>query len=444
MTRLTLSTSSANAANVSIFSSTDHGPARANRDVVIMGGRPNTLDLKRGEYVVRADWANGAVSTHYVSIGQDEVRLALDDESDVRRSPTSTAQTQGGYVANTANPTDFVLDIARASSRGYRGGDAFSSIDWSEKLQRTDLRNAGPAVPVDARSTTCDFRIYLWDKAKGDFRMVEQPEAPDLITPRSDHLTEDTFGFVIKPKARCLIEIKKAEAPARVVAFPGFSKDHSFYVSLRNSAGAPRMLPSISSRAEDPSLQGLLDILANPGASNSEGLLDAAQHDGRAQEYLYAKTQDPFAAAAGGYLLIRHRRLDMLHNWPRNLTEWFPDLPDAPIISGWQTLLMSSDDESESRRDAQAALRAFADAVARGLPIFDEGLSLLDTGLKFVTRLIGKDDQELCSNLRRTLRPLLENRAPFGPFLGFIGEAPDRPGASEQETAPPTFTVQLV
>ena len=98
-----------------------------------------------------------------------------------------------------------------------------------------------------------------------------------------------------------------------------------------------------------------------------------------AEELLAAKSSNPIAAAAGGYLLLRTRALARLHNWPANLAAWFEWLPDGPIILATQLL------RSRPGREARAAIvEHFMAAAARGAPLFTEGVQLLGDGLRLL------------------------------------------------------------
>ncbi len=56
-----------------------------------------------------------------------------------------------------------------------------------------------------------------------------------------------------------------------------------------------------------------------------------------AKSLLYKKLINPYAAAAGGYVLLANSasaRRPAWHGWVENLSDWFPWLPDGPIIRG--------------------------------------------------------------------------------------------------------------
>jgi hypothetical protein len=119
----------------------------------------------------------------------------------------------------------------------------------------------------------------------------------------------------------------------------------------------------------------------NRGDLHSAATLAASAET--AQELLQEKVEDPFAAVVGAYLLLRLRRLDLLHDWTYNLAMMYPEIPDAAIIRGWHLVQAGA-------RQREAEIRGcFAQALAGPLPIFTEGLQLLSEG----ARLLGKEFQ---------------------------------------------------
>jgi hypothetical protein len=84
---------------------------------------------------------------------------------------------------------------------------------------------------------------------------------------------------------------------------------------------------------------------------------------------LAEKMQDPVTAVIGAYLLLRLERFDLLHDWARNLANWFPDMSDGAIIWACQLL--------EQGKEWHEAARYLQIAAERELPIYTEGLRML-------------------------------------------------------------------
>ena len=99
------------------------------------------------------------------------------------------------------------------------------------------------------------------------------------------------------------------------------------------------------------------------GYLTSGSIRAARQVAESAEEILYAKVTDPVAAAIGGYYLLRVHDLPRLHNWPLNLNQWMPWLPDGAIIRAWQLIRTQQQEEAIDEAALAAARKALLDAV---------------------------------------------------------------------------------
>jgi len=119
-----------------------------------------------------------------------------------------------------------------------------------------------------------------------------------------------------------------------------------------------------------------------------------------AENMLRAKMADPWAATIGAYLLFRLGRYDLMHDWAKNLADWFGTIPDGCVLWAMQSI--------HERQDGAAARTYLLEAVRRGLPIYTEGLRLLSQGL----RRIGPDGERALQKLSRRAGRVLWT-APF-------------------------------
>jgi hypothetical protein len=181
--------------------------------------------------------------------------------------------------------------------------------------------------------------------------------------------------------------------------------------------------------------RGLIEATAIPTGSPEIELiadymrtnqLDAAAHVfvDQAETLLQNKIENPVAAALGGYALLRVGAIDRLHDWPNNLANWFPWLPDGPVIAG-ELAAREGDDAS--------AVHWFANALDRGYPMFSDGLSLLAARLRqyiFADRVPAKIGERE-PDVRRLMRLL-----PFVDFrhlsVTFTGLDIDDPAGSQE------------
>jgi hypothetical protein len=129
----------------------------------------------------------------------------------------------------------------------------------------------------------------------------------------------------------------------------------------------------------------------------------------QAEDTLQSKMRDPFAAAVAGYLLLRLERYDLMHDWAKNLAEWFPHMSDGCVIWATQVLHQSN--------DITAAQTYLLKAAERGWPIYTEGTRLLSESL----RRIGKDGLAALRRLEGTNGSLIWS-SPFTAQIKGLGE----------------------
>jgi hypothetical protein len=141
-----------------------------------------------------------------------------------------------------------------------------------------------------------------------------------------------------------------------------------------------------------------------------------------AEQLLYQKVSDPIGATAGAYSLLRFNELDRLHNWTRNLYNWFDWLPDGASILG-EHLARAGDHEE--------ALEVLLGLTERGLPIFTDGFSFAQNRLRLYIELGDKHFEATKIAAAKALFVELSRFAPhvdYGKmFLSFTGLEPNAP-----------------
>lgn len=108
-------------------------------------------------------------------------------------------------------------------------------------------------------------------------------------------------------------------------------------------------------------------------------LQEAAMFANDFKEWLFHKHTNPFAAAAGGYVLLATRLNSgdtVWHQWIGNLNNWFEWLPDGAVLEGAMRLNGPPED-----RDLERAAQCFREAFDRGVPVYSLGLAWLKSGL---------------------------------------------------------------
>lgn len=141
---------------------------------------------------------------------------------------------------------------------------------------------------------------------------------------------------------------------------------------------------------DDPEVAGLLGYLGRRDLQRAEAVL------GQAYERLLEKLENPFAAAAGAYILLAADGLQGSPSkdwwsWIKNLANWFAFLPDGSIQLAWLKL-NSINEEVGAGADGAVKVDAIV-AEARGLllhalmsgaPLYSAGVRLLVGALTLV------------------------------------------------------------
>jgi hypothetical protein len=141
-----------------------------------------------------------------------------------------------------------------------------------------------------------------------------------------------------------------------------------------------------------------------------------------AEKLLKEKTGAPITAAVAAYSLLQLGDIDRLHDWTRNLCDWFPWLPDGLAIYG----------EHLARRGLHRdAFGVFLKLPQRGLPIFSAGLAfVIDRLRRYLTLSAANFPPEELD----AARTLVERLQPYATYannrsllLAFTGLAPANP-----------------
>jgi hypothetical protein len=172
---------------------------------------------------------------------------------------------------------------------------------------------------------------------------------------------------------------------------------------------------SVRPGVRDRQLGSVLSYLSSGEAASARELIQPAR------ELLFEKTMNPMAAAGGGYVLVDEWVRDSSqagsdsrwHYWIRNLSQWFPWLPDGAILQGWLALR-----RRDQPPDLVQARSALLQAESRGIPLYTAGVRRLSDGLMLLAneaRGKGSPDPEVDAAMARVRRLAwqVDPRQPF-------------------------------
>lgn len=124
---------------------------------------------------------------------------------------------------------------------------------------------------------------------------------------------------------------------------------------------------------------GLLEFLASGRLSRAGNLLDQVLGNHEPEQALYGKVKGPLVAVAGGIVLIARAPSTDVQPWDQwleNLSNWFPGIPDGPILLGCRRL-----QQATNPGELLAAFDHLREGIERGLPFFSASIRMLSLAL---------------------------------------------------------------
>lgn len=218
-------------------------------------------------------------------------------------------------------------------------------------------------------------------------------------------------------QAHWLLQVGGSNVTWRFVALPGGGRARVL-ITPRDSKD-PRadelkvVVTSFRERAET-----LLEFLSRDAMRSVSALTESVSF---ARHLLSEKFEDPVAAVAGAYYLLRFNRWDAVPLWWfENLSTNFAWIPDTAIVH-CARLLRSGSDAHSKRFSPEALLQQ---ALSRGWPVYAEGISLLQEAASLLKSSSGAEQPYI-----RQIETLGAARAWAGAVTSFYGRAPDAPDA---------------
>jgi hypothetical protein len=262
--------------------------------------------------------------------------------------------------------------------------------------------------------------------AEGKLRLFSGNAVLDQLQPRNDLLPQHTYTMdgltqfeIYGVEAPLMAQLLQPNAPPLNVGLPAAPNTSCTIVLSRQPDNTHTLDVQLEHRVADL----LLHYREQGRFSQAVTALDSQAMN--AKTLLRQKKRDPLAAAVGAYGILRFGQLEQLHDWTKNLWQWFPWLPDGAAIWGEHLARLGRHDE---------ALAVFLELPKRGLPFFSEGLSYAIDRLR-VYESLGVKESATETVARATLALEQLQRfipyADFGrPILTYTGLDPTRPDDS--------------
>lgn len=236
----------------------------------------------------------------------------------------------------------------------------------------------------------------------GNLLLGEFGEAPPLFEKRAlvGAVRLDITGYA----DIILLQLLQPGRPAVNVSFPSGSGGKC-YLFITRSIGGYSLDVHLQTTTADLLLSYLESGLLTAAelTTTSSAIADAS----KAEDLLSQKMRDPVAACVGAYALLRFGEISKLHDWTKNLRDWYEWLPDGLTIWGEHLARLG--------RHAEALVEFLA-LPRRGLPFFVEGFSYALNRLRLYSTDVGNlfsDDE------RQQAKEVLYGLERYTPFVDF-------------------------
>ena len=224
-------------------------------------------------------------------------------------------------------------------------------------------------------------------------------------------------------------EAKEEPAPLQVACIPGrwlTLSGESARISVKYTSDLSSIDPRGSRMVvgvDDSQFSALLQFMQTGDLASSFSLLR------QAEMALYEKFMNPYAAAAGGYVLAHAGYPLQNQNWGRwlhNLATHFPDIPDGHILLA--SLILQGPEACKQRipgyelnNARQLALASVLESIRRGPPLYRFGLRMLSGSIAILNHLVDADDEcreylNTAADYVRNLSVRVDRNQPFCVF----------------------------
>lgn len=330
-----------------------------------------------------------------------------------------------------ANPFSPLIDSPRYFSFPDIGNHRFS-LSLLRKEMEWPVRQFSAARGL---SKSLDATIYLKGILRSRHRTSMLPDIEgNSISSTIRSMSEADQRMqeqLVRPVVREFALLQDSKKSHRfLVGVPRLREGQAAKLIVRPDGQDSKRLVSMSIEVNDPKFNSMLQFMKGSDIGSALSIAESSL------PILYAKFDNPLAAAAAGYVLIQAPPKTIQVPWGQwiaNLGHYFPDLPDGKILHA-TLLLQRGDTESPYNfyedhseyfpldRHAKNMLAAelVANSLAQGPPIFRAGLSLLATNIRILASVDLPEKTRLMLQAAETLVTWLSMRVdPREPFSIF-------------------------
>ncbi len=275
-------------------------------------------------------------------------------------------------------------------------------------MRDTDMKNIAyfkmPGKEVDGK---------VWIYRNGQWEQEGLPKVTNQTIREDGYVFNDRTDHEIS-----FLEISGKDMPNLYVSLPP-GNDYKCLVKIAETKDEDIHPIDVQVSTDHFKAETLLTLLTNGAIKDAKTLSNAKE----AEDLLFQKMRDPVTAAIGGYFLLKIGELERLHDWSNNLAHWFDWLPDGSIIHATQLL----NKKEKTQDDIDMIRQRLLQAAATGLPVYTEGVRLLEKGLTQLWYHSKQSDVEIRKALLKTGH-YLEAMDCTQETTTFIGKSPSEPG----------------
>jgi hypothetical protein len=348
---------------------------------------------------VRSFWIQSkSFSVDYLEKGTYTLRLSL--SSGVQKDATFD------LAEGEIKTIDF--DIISNSPHETHEWAYFNKSFSVESLRGTNLKTI-PFYQQKGKLVDCK----VWKNINGNWQQNLLPQFMNQTV----YGDGNTFS-VNTDQALSFLEISGDNIPNLYVSLPPQSQVNCL-VKLTEVPDESIYPVEVTVSTENLKAETLLTLLTSGAIREAKTLSNA----GEAERLLFEKMVNPITASIGGYFLLKIGELDRLHDWANNLANWFPWLPDGAIIHASQLL----NKKDKTNDDVKMIRERLIETARRGMPIYTEGLRLLEKGLSQLWYYSEKTDLEIKGLIDR-VGNYIEATDWCRETTTFTGTSPNEPG----------------
>lgn len=276
--------------------------------------------------------------------------------------------------------SDLVIGKPQATSGQFHISKEFPNARKSFASKK-HMSNFDHLTPTPIRNSSVELGIIVRELDKWTFAKLP------LITEAQINGRNFDYSFS-SGYQNSFLSVSSKSSFTKLICLPRGAKINVRFKKRLNSSGDFDRSIDVLVSTDYQRAEALLDMLNTGAMLEAKSFVNARL----AEDLLQRKIENAWAAAIGGYYLLKVKDNERLHDWANNLANWFEWFSDGAIIHAWQ---MIAENNGEDNKKLLRIKRRLLEGQKRGLPLFTEGLRLLLDGLSQLSTIFKRHDMEV-------------------------------------------------